>query len=95
MSCYGDKKAQKYTVTAGIIRRRSLADHFSFFTRSLKARLMTLVSVQAARVMITTGCLVVRNQGEHQRPRLHRPVRWSFCSENGWSFGDRSRRPAA
>jgi aerotaxis receptor len=40
-------KAQAYTVTAGVIRRRTLADRFSFFTRTLKARLVTLV-----------GCLV-------------------------------------
>src|SRR4029079_1800614 len=32
-----NKKAQQYTVTAGIVRRRSLADHFTFFTGSLKA----------------------------------------------------------
>ena len=34
------KKAQKYTVSAGVIRRRSLADRFAFFTRTLKARLV-------------------------------------------------------
>jgi PAS domain S-box-containing protein len=48
-----NKKAQKYTVTAGIIRRRSLADNFTFFTRSVKARLITLIAVQAAMVIIT------------------------------------------
>ena len=47
-----NKKAQQYTVTAGIIRRRSLADRLSFFTRSLKARLITLISVQAIFMVI-------------------------------------------
>jgi aerotaxis receptor len=46
------KKAQKYTVTAGVIRRRSLADRFAFFTRTLKARLVTLISVQSVFMVI-------------------------------------------
>jgi methyl-accepting chemotaxis protein/aerotaxis receptor len=37
-------KARRYTVNAGVIRKRSVADWFSFFTRSLKARLMTLAA---------------------------------------------------
>jgi aerotaxis receptor len=46
------KKAQKYTVTAGVIRRRSFADRFAFFTRTLKARLVTLISVQSVFMVI-------------------------------------------
>ncbi len=46
------KKAQQYTVTAGIIRRRSLADRLAIFTRTLKARLITLISVQGAFMVI-------------------------------------------
>jgi aerotaxis receptor len=41
-------KAQAWRVDAGVIRRRSLFDHLSLFTRTLKARLITLISVQAA-----------------------------------------------
>jgi len=46
------KKAQKYTVSAGVIRPRSLADRFAFFTRTLKARLVTLISVQSVFMVI-------------------------------------------
>jgi aerotaxis receptor len=45
-------RAQAYRVDAGVIRRRSLADHFAVFTRTLKARLMTLIAVQAAFMVI-------------------------------------------
>ncbi len=58
------KKAQDYTVTAGIIRRRSLADRLSFFNGSLKARLITLISVQAAFMVIIT---LVAEFGSAQR----------------------------
>jgi aerotaxis receptor len=40
-----EKKARNYTLSAGIIRRRSFADHFSIFTATLKARLTTLAAV--------------------------------------------------
>jgi aerotaxis receptor len=46
------KKAHGYKIDAGIIRRRSLLDHFAVFTRTLKARLVTLLSVQAACLVI-------------------------------------------
>ena len=36
-----EKKPHGYRVDAGIIRRRSLLDHFAIFTRTLKARLVT------------------------------------------------------
>jgi aerotaxis receptor len=38
------KTAHGYKIDAGIIRRRSLLDHFAFFTRTLNARLVTLVA---------------------------------------------------
>ncbi|MDB5547214.1 MAG: methyl-accepting chemotaxis sensory transducer with Pas/Pac sensor [Tardiphaga sp.] len=51
-----EKKAGNYTVCGGIIRRRSLTDRFSFFTRTLRARLITLISAQMA-FTIATGCV--------------------------------------
>jgi len=45
-------KAQAYRVDAGVIRRRSLFDYLAIFTRTLKARLITLISVQAAFMVI-------------------------------------------
>jgi aerotaxis receptor len=47
-------KAQKYTVTAGVIRRRAMADHFAIFTQTLKARLVTLVGCLAG-FLLTVG----------------------------------------
>ncbi len=38
------KKADDYRLDAGILRKRSFADHFSLFTGSLRARLVTLVA---------------------------------------------------
>jgi methyl-accepting chemotaxis protein/aerotaxis receptor len=46
------KKAQKYTVTAGVIRQRSLADRFAVFTGTLKRRLVTLISVQSIFMVV-------------------------------------------
>jgi methyl-accepting chemotaxis protein/aerotaxis receptor len=46
------KKAQKYTVTAGVIRQRSLSDRFAVFTGTLKARLVTLISVQSIFMVV-------------------------------------------
>jgi aerotaxis receptor len=51
-------KAQAYRVEAGMIRKRSVSDMFAFFTRTLKARLVTLVAVQ------TIFMLVVGLEGE-------------------------------
>jgi len=44
-------KAQAWRVDAGVIRRRSLFDYFAVFSRTLKARLTTLVAVQAAFII--------------------------------------------
>ncbi len=40
-------KSHGYKIEAGIVRRRSLFDHFSLFNGTLKARLITLIMVQA------------------------------------------------
>jgi PAS domain S-box-containing protein len=60
------KKAQQYTVTAGIIRKRSLTDAFKAFTGSLKARLTTLVTLQALFLMMVglIGVLAVRSMNQ-------------------------------
>ncbi len=42
-----EKKSHGYKIDAGIVRRRSLADYFSLFNGTLKARLITLIAVQA------------------------------------------------
>jgi len=41
------KKAHGYKIDAGIVRRRSLPDHFALFNGTLNARLITLIAVQA------------------------------------------------
>ncbi|MDB5574037.1 MAG: methyl-accepting chemotaxis sensory transducer with Pas/Pac sensor, partial [Tardiphaga sp.] len=51
-----EKKAGNYTVCGGIIRRRSLTDRFNFFTRTLRARLITLIIAQMA-FTAATGCV--------------------------------------
>ncbi|QDM21125.1 PAS domain S-box protein [Tardiphaga sp. vice352] len=58
-----DKKAQKYRIDAGVIRRRSAFDHIAVFTRTLKARLTTLIAVQALVMLIIglTGVLATRD----------------------------------
>ncbi|QDL96570.1 PAS domain S-box protein [Rhodopseudomonas palustris] len=49
-------KAHGYKIDDGIIRRRSWLDKFSVFTRTLKARLTTLVTVQAV-LLIAVGAV--------------------------------------
>src|SRR5664279_3244048 len=48
------KKAHGYKIDAGIIRRRSLLDHLAVFTRTLNARLITLVATLGL-FMVTIG----------------------------------------
>jgi methyl-accepting chemotaxis protein len=48
------KKAQDYRIDAGVIRRRSLLDRVAFFTRTLNARLITLVATLGL-FMLTIG----------------------------------------
>ncbi|NPV23329.1 methyl-accepting chemotaxis protein [Bradyrhizobium aeschynomenes] len=45
-------KAQDYTISAGIIRRRSVFDRLSFFTGTLRARLTTFAAVLSAFMLI-------------------------------------------
>jgi methyl-accepting chemotaxis protein/aerotaxis receptor len=42
-----NKKAHGYKIDAGIVRRRSLLDNFGLFNGTLKARLITLIAIQA------------------------------------------------
>jgi len=42
-----EKRPHGYRIDAGIIRRRSLLDRFSVFTRTLAARLTTMMAIQA------------------------------------------------
>jgi len=42
------KKSHGYKIDAGIIRRRSLFDHFAVFTGTLKARLISMIVAQTA-----------------------------------------------
>jgi len=46
------KKSTNYTITAGIVRRRTVFDRLSLFTGTMKARLTTLVSVQVALMLL-------------------------------------------
>ncbi len=41
-----EKKPHGYRIDGGIIRRRSFRDHFAIFTRTLNARLVTLMTTQ-------------------------------------------------
>ncbi|MEH2510787.1 aerotaxis receptor [Nitrobacteraceae bacterium AZCC 1564] len=43
-----EKRSHQYRIDAGIIRKRSFFDHFGIFTRTFRARLMTLITLQAA-----------------------------------------------
>ena len=45
-------RGKNYRVDAGMIRKRSLADMFAPFTRTLKARLLTLAGVQGAAALV-------------------------------------------
>ena len=57
-------KAQAWRLDAGILRRRSPFDRVAVFTRTLKARLTTLIAVQAAFMvnMETVGNLATPKQ---------------------------------
>ena len=93
------KKAQDYTVTAGIIRRRSLADRLSFFNGSLKARLITLISVQAAFMVVDHPSRRIRLRPApiHRRQRRHicRPVPRPSARRMAGPADHPRRRPAA
>lgn len=57
------KKADNYTVNAGVIRRRTLANRVAWFTRTLNARLRTLIAVQAIFMLVigAAGILSTRD----------------------------------
>ena len=63
------KKADAYRIEAGMIRKRSVADMFAFFTRSLKARLATMVGtlVAATLVVSATGFLAMNQINQHAK----------------------------
>jgi aerotaxis receptor len=48
------KKAHDYKIDAGVVRHRSVFDHVAFFTRTLSARLVTLVAALVL-FMLTIG----------------------------------------
>ncbi|ACI93090.1 methyl-accepting chemotaxis sensory transducer with Pas/Pac sensor [Afipia carboxidovorans OM5] len=50
-----EKKPHRYRIDAGVIRKRSVFDRFSIFTRTLTARLTTMIAIQ----MIVLGVLGV------------------------------------
>jgi len=58
-----DKKAHDYKISAGVIRRRSMSDRLSFFAGTLKARLVTLVSIMAVSLLAvgSIGLLATRD----------------------------------
>ncbi|MGE5157459.1 MAG: methyl-accepting chemotaxis protein [Gemmatimonas sp.] len=49
-----EKRPHNYKIEAGVIRRRSVFDHLALFTRTLKARLLTLMLVQTV-LMLAIG----------------------------------------
>ncbi|MGB5904676.1 MAG: methyl-accepting chemotaxis protein [Xanthobacteraceae bacterium] len=51
-----EKRPHGYRIDAGILRKRSFFDRFSLFTRTMRARLMTMMTLQAV-FMLTCGGL--------------------------------------
>jgi methyl-accepting chemotaxis protein/aerotaxis receptor len=50
-----DNLPHKYRIDAGILRKRSIRDRFSVFTRTFKARLVTMTTVQACSILAVGG----------------------------------------
>lgn len=61
------KRAQAWRVEAGMIRRRSVFDYLAVFTRTLRARLTTLVAVQAMFMIILAAIGVLATQQSNSR----------------------------
>ena len=63
------KKAHGYRIDAGIIRRRSLLDHLAVFTRTLNARLITLVATLGLFMLTIglTGILATRESNTRMK----------------------------
>jgi PAS domain S-box-containing protein len=64
---FSANKAQGWRVDAGVIRRRSLFDYFAVFTRTLKARLTTLIAVQALFIIVMGAIGVLSTQNSNTR----------------------------
>ena len=62
-------KAGGYRVEAGMIRKRSAADLFALFTRSLKARLGTMVATLAGATLVVSavGFLAMNQINQHAK----------------------------
>ena len=78
------KKAHRYKIDAGVIRPRSLLDGLAVFTRTLKARLITLIAVQAAFTAIVGISAEFGLASEHL-PRAARA--WHSGRRHFWVFG--------
>ena len=63
------QKASGYRIDAGIIRKRSASDLFAFFTRSLKARLATMVGTLGGATLIVSviGFLAMNQINQHAK----------------------------
>ena len=63
------RKASTYRIDAGMIRKRSVADLFAFSTRSLKARLGTMVGTLAAATLVVSavGFLAMNQINSHAK----------------------------
>ena len=63
------RKASAYRIDAGMIRKRSAADLFAFSTRSLKARLGTMVGTLAAATLVVSavGFLAMNQINSHAK----------------------------
>jgi aerotaxis receptor len=68
-AAFCENRAKAWKVDAGIIRRRSIFDHLAIFTRTLKARLTTLVAMQAALLVVigAVGILATRNSNANMK----------------------------
>jgi aerotaxis receptor len=61
------KKPHSYKIDAGIIRRRSLFDHVAIFTRTLKARLVTLIALLAAFMVVIGSSGILATHSSNAR----------------------------
>src|SRR6478672_8124934 len=63
------RKADAYRIEAGVIRKRSAADVFAVFTRSLKTRLGTLVGTLAGATLVVSavGFIAMNQINQHAK----------------------------
>jgi aerotaxis receptor len=61
------KKAHNYKIDAGIIRSRSVSDYLAVFTRTLKARLITMIAVLAAFMMVIGSAGMLATNSSNKR----------------------------